>query len=108
MGFGIRSAITSGFCDRRNGGPRDQFARQQPEPLMSALGHDRSFGDVGSMSGLPESGHDWAVCEYTNRARGGNPAGRLRGSRNKLSEEVICALLRAQLISKLLFARQPA
>ena len=24
----------------------------------------------------------------------GNPAGRLRGSRNKLSEEVICALLR--------------
>src|SRR6516164_244557 len=26
--------------------------------------------------------------------RGGNPAGRLRGSRNKLSEEVICALLR--------------
>ena len=25
---------------------------------------------------------------------GGNPAGRLRGSRNKLSEEVICALLR--------------
>ena len=26
--------------------------------------------------------------------RSGNPAGRLRGSRNKLSEEVICALLR--------------
>jgi hypothetical protein len=25
---------------------------------------------------------------------GGNPAGRLRGSRNRLSEEVICALLR--------------
>src|SRR5438445_902446 len=24
----------------------------------------------------------------------GNPAGRLRGSRNKLSEEVVCALLR--------------
>ena len=26
--------------------------------------------------------------------RGGNPAGRVRGSRNALSEEVICALLR--------------
>src|SRR5262245_23464177 len=26
--------------------------------------------------------------------RGGNPAGRLRGSRNRLSETVICALLR--------------
>jgi Family of unknown function (DUF5681) len=26
--------------------------------------------------------------------RSGNPAGRLRGSRNRLSEEVICALLR--------------
>jgi hypothetical protein len=32
---------------------------------MSALGHDRSFGDVGSMSGLPESGHGWAIYEYT-------------------------------------------
>jgi len=27
---------------------------------MTASGHDRSFGDVGSMSGLPESGHEWA------------------------------------------------
>jgi hypothetical protein len=34
-------------------------------PLMSALGQTRSFGDVGSMSGLPESGHDWAIYEYT-------------------------------------------
>jgi hypothetical protein len=25
----------------------------------------RSFGDVGSMSGLPESGHEWAIYEYT-------------------------------------------
>src|SRR5262245_36816463 len=29
-----------------------------------------------------------------NRVGSGNPAGRTRGSRNKLSEEVICALLR--------------
>jgi hypothetical protein len=29
------------------------------------LGQTRSFGDVGSMSGLPESGHDWAIYEYT-------------------------------------------
>jgi len=28
------------------------------------------------------------------RKHGGNPTGRLRGSRNKLTEEVICALLR--------------
>src|SRR5215467_6560520 len=28
------------------------------------------------------------------KGQSGNPAGRLRGSRNKLSEEVICALLR--------------
>jgi hypothetical protein len=31
---------------------------------MSQMGHDRSFGDVGSMSGLPESGHGWATYEY--------------------------------------------
>ena len=30
----------------------------------------------------------------TGHARAGNPAGRLRGLRNKLNEEVICALLR--------------
>jgi hypothetical protein len=29
------------------------------------MGHERSFGDVGSMSGLPESGHGWAIYEYT-------------------------------------------
>jgi hypothetical protein len=27
---------------------------------MAAMGHDRAFGDVGSMSGLRESGHGWA------------------------------------------------
>jgi hypothetical protein len=27
------------------------------------MGHDPSFGDVGSMSGLPESGHGWRVGE---------------------------------------------
>src|SRR5262245_14700863 len=25
---------------------------------------NRSFGNVGSMSGLPKSGHDWAIYEY--------------------------------------------
>jgi len=29
-----------------------------------SVGHDRSFGDVGSMSGLRESGHGWAIYEY--------------------------------------------
>jgi hypothetical protein len=33
---------------------------------MSALGQIRSFGDVGSMSGSPESGHGWAIYEYTS------------------------------------------
>jgi hypothetical protein len=32
---------------------------------MSARGQTPPFGDVGSMSGLPESGHGWAIYEYT-------------------------------------------
>jgi hypothetical protein len=28
---------------------------ESPEPRRSLVGHTRSFGDVGSMSGLPES-----------------------------------------------------
>jgi hypothetical protein len=32
---------------------------------MSQMGQARSFGDDGSMSGLPESGHGWAIYEYT-------------------------------------------
>src|SRR5262249_59648057 len=28
-------------------------------------GQNRSFDDVGPMSGLPESGHGWAIYEYT-------------------------------------------
>jgi hypothetical protein len=27
--------------------------------FLHSQGQNRSFGDVGSMSGLPESGHDW-------------------------------------------------
>ena len=34
-----------------------------PKLLESALGQTRSFGFVGSMSGLPESGHGWAIYE---------------------------------------------
>jgi hypothetical protein len=30
---------------------------------MSVQGQTRSFGFVGSMSGLPESGHGWAIYE---------------------------------------------
>src|SRR5262249_19614873 len=33
--------------------------------LESGVGQTRSFGDVGTMSGLPESGHGWAIYEYT-------------------------------------------
>jgi len=32
---------------------------------LERLKFARSFGDVGSMSGLPESGHGWAIYEYT-------------------------------------------
>ena len=40
---------------------------------MSQMGHTRSFGGVGSMSGLPESGHGWkarstSFCEAHSRA----------------------------------------
>jgi len=35
--------------------------RSEIFPLMSARGQSRSFGDVGSMSGLPESGHRQTV-----------------------------------------------
>lgn len=35
------------------------------EPLMTAVGQTRSFGRVGSMSGLSEGGHGWTIYEYT-------------------------------------------
>src|SRR6516225_8366993 len=31
----------------------------------AAPGQTRPLGHVGSMSGLPKSGHDWAIYEYT-------------------------------------------
>jgi hypothetical protein len=31
--------------------------RSKSRPLMSGQGQTRSFGNVGSMSGLPETGH---------------------------------------------------
>jgi hypothetical protein len=40
-----------------------------PASHMSVEGQTRSFGDVGSMSGLPESGHGWAIYECTPRSR---------------------------------------
>jgi hypothetical protein len=35
--------------------------RGNPDPRMSLVGQTRSFGDVGSMSGLPKSGHGEAI-----------------------------------------------
>jgi hypothetical protein len=32
--------------------------------MMSQTGHTRSSSDGDSMSGLPESGHGWAIYEY--------------------------------------------
>jgi len=38
--------------------------RQVFEAVVRAC-QTRSFGDVGSMCGLPESGHGWEIHEYT-------------------------------------------
>jgi hypothetical protein len=38
--------------------------RNKERRLMSELGQTRSCGDLGSMSGLPETGHGWAIYEY--------------------------------------------
>ena len=35
------------------------------EPPRSLVGQTRSFGDIGSMCGLPESGHGVAIYEHT-------------------------------------------
>jgi hypothetical protein len=32
----------------------------------SVVGQSRSFGDIGSMSGLLESGHGWALYEWAS------------------------------------------
>jgi len=39
----------------------------------TAWGQTRSFGDGGSMSGLPESGHGWAIYEPAVGERAGRP-----------------------------------
>ena len=44
---------------------------------MSARGQTRTFGDVGSMSGLPESGNAWAIYGCTPRTKH-RPQGWLR------------------------------
>jgi hypothetical protein len=33
--------------------------------FFNSIGQPRSFGDVGSMSDLPDSGHGWTIYEYT-------------------------------------------
>jgi hypothetical protein len=39
--------------------------RNRIDRRMAEMGQTQSFGDVGSMSGLPESGHGWAIYEAT-------------------------------------------
>jgi hypothetical protein len=39
------------------------------EPPTSQLGQTRSFGFVGSMSGLPETGHDLQLDGHAERHR---------------------------------------
>ena len=52
--------------------PTPKFADVIPlsRGIMTELGQTRSFGDVGSMSSLPESGHGWAIYEYTPSCNG--------------------------------------
>jgi hypothetical protein len=49
-----------------------------PVGARSVVGQTRSYGDVGSMSGLPESGHDWAIYEYTPLEEQGTSRTRVR------------------------------
>src|SRR5262249_55099719 len=47
---------------------RDTAATKRTCPrseLLPVPGQTQLFGDVGSVSGLPKSGHDWAIYEYT-------------------------------------------
>jgi len=39
----------------------------------AASGRTRSFGDVGPMSGLPKSGHDWTIYEHTPELDAASP-----------------------------------
>ncbi len=39
------------------------FYISQMYEFLHSQGQTRSFGDVGSMSGLPGSGHGWAIYE---------------------------------------------
>jgi hypothetical protein len=36
-------------------------------PFFDSIGQHRSFGDVGSMSGLPKSGHGWNAARKEER-----------------------------------------
>jgi hypothetical protein len=48
----------AGTLEAGPGIPRSEYMRSR---LMSESGQTRSFGDGGSMSGLPESGHGWPI-----------------------------------------------
>jgi hypothetical protein len=63
--------------------------------LMSALGQTRSFGFVGSMSGLPETGHDLQPADgraererQRRRAKMGVTAGRGRSGLSILTHRL--------------------
>lgn len=63
-------------------------------PRILHLHSGRIFNDP---IGLPNEQHHESIIMPSprwQRGESGNPAGRQRGSRNRLSEEVVCALLR--------------
>jgi hypothetical protein len=46
--------------------------------FFNSIGQTRSFGDVALMSGLPVSGHGWAIYEYATQHKSRALCRRLR------------------------------
>jgi hypothetical protein len=51
--------------------------------FINTIGQIRSSGRVASMSGLPESGHGWAIYEYRPPPQAGVPSGMLSFVKNE-------------------------
>jgi hypothetical protein len=78
--------------------------------LMSVQGQIRPFGDVGSMSGLPESGHGWAIYEPAVGGRAERPTKKgpaRRGAGVKEAGVGLSRLLRSIVPAEARSNRQP-
>jgi hypothetical protein len=52
-------------CDFKTTTERASSIQEVTKSFFNSIGQIRSFGDAGSMSGLPESGHGPVIYEYT-------------------------------------------